>query len=288
MEKNPFSLFDFLGYFIPGAFGLFLFYFLQNINGLEYYFYYENIKTLNTDISIVHITFFVILSYTLGHILSFLSTLTIENFTVWMFGYPSKNLLLINGSGTYFEKKRKNENIDKKATFVSYSLRFLLFVFLSPISISSITIGKLLDLNNSVYKKSLGEPYINLIKTEIEVVFKRLNNNLQIDFINHDYNKLLIHYSYNVNAPHQPKLMNYVSLYGFLRVISLVFNLLSVFMFLKIFLFNENLNINLSEEFNNESIIFFISAFLTYISYLGYLKFYRRYTQENLMILLLK
>lgn len=287
MEKNPFSLFDFLGYFIPGAFSLFLFYFLQNNAGLEYYFEVDNIKNLNTDISILYITFFVILSYTLGHILSFLSTLTIENFAVWMLGYPSKNLLGIYGTEKYFEKKHKNQNIDKKATYLSYSLRFLLFVFLAPISFLSITIGKLLDLNNSVYKKSLKEPYISLIKTKIENLFRRLDNNLQIDFIKHDYNKLLIHHSYNINVPHQPKLMNYVSLYGFLRVVSFVLNLLSIFMLLKIFLFNENLNINLFEEFNNESIIFFISSFLTYITYLGYLKFYRRYTQENLMILLL-
>ncbi|MBC7847838.1 MAG: hypothetical protein H7Y10_15260 [Flavobacterium sp.] len=287
MEKNPFSLFDFLGYFIPGAFGLFLFYFLQNNAGLEYYFEVDNIKNLNTDISFLYITFFVILSYTLGHILSFLSTLTIENFAVWMLGYPSKNLLGIYGTEKYFEKKYKNLNINKKATYLSYSLRFLLFIFLAPISFLSITIGEVLDLNNSVYKKSLKEPYISLIKTKIEGLFRGLDNNLQIDLIKHDYNKLLIHHSYNINVPHQPKLMNYVSLYGFLRVISFLLNLLSIFMLLKIFLFNENLNINIFEEFNIESIILFISSFLTYITYLGYLKFYRRYTQENLMILLL-
>jgi len=288
MDKNPFSLFDFLGYFIPGAFALFLFYFSQNNIGLGYYFEVDNIRTLQNDISILYMTFFVILSYTLGHILSFLSTLTIENFTVWMFGYPSKNLLGIYNSGKYFKKKYKNKSIDKKSTFLSCVLRFLLFVFLAPISFSSITIGKLLDLNNSVYKKSLKQPYINLIKTEIKKLFSTLDNSLQIDFDNHDYNKLLIHHSYNINVPHQPKLMNYVSLYGFLRVICFVFNLLSFFIIIKIFFLNEKPNIDFHNDFSSDSIVFFVSSFFTYITYLSYLKFYRRYTQENLMILLLK
>ena len=289
MEKNPFSLFDFLGYFIPGAFGLFLVYFLQNANGLEFYFKFGNVKTLNTDISILYITFFVILSYTLGHILSLLSTFTIENFTVWMFGYPSKNLLDIGEKPKYFKRKMKNRTtINWKLTFLSYCLRALLFLFLAPISILSITMGNILNLNYSVYKKSLGKPYVKFIKKKIKTIFQSHKINYKLNFKKVDYNKLLIHHSYNINTAHQPKLMNYVSLYGFSRVISLVFNLLSIFMFLKIFLFDKKLNINLNNEFSADSIVFFISSFLTYITYLGYLKFYRRYTQENLMILLLK
>jgi hypothetical protein len=289
MEKNPFSLFDFLGYFIPGAFGLYLIYFLQNEEGLESYFKFDNVKTFNTDISILYITFFVIIAYTLGHILSFLSTLTIENFTVWMFGYPSKNLLGIIKADQYFEKKKNKDNTENLSlSLLSYILRSLLFIFLAPISILSVSIGNILNLNNSVYKKSLGKPYIKFIKKEINSIFQKHKNNYQMDFNKVDYNKLLIHHSYNINIPHQPKLMNYVSLYGFLRVISFVFNLLSLFMFLKIFFFNEKFYINLNDKFSADSIIFFISSSLTYIAYLGYLKFYRRYTQENLMILLLK
>ena len=289
MEKNPFSLFDFLGYFIPGAFALFLVYFLQNDNGLVFYFRIENVQSLNTDISILYITFFVILSYTLGHILSFLSTLTIENFTVWMFGYPSKNLLEIDRAANYFQKKMNTQStINWPITFLSYILRTLLFIFLAPISILSITVGNILNLNNSVYTKSLGEPYVTFTKKKIKSIFKRHKKNYIMDFEKVDYNKLLIHHSYNINTPHQPKLMNYVSLYGFLRVISLVFNFLSIFMFLKIFFFEGKLNLNLNNEFSTDSIFFFIASSLTYITYLGYLKFYRRYTQENLMILLLK
>lgn len=289
MEKNPFSLFDFLGYFIPGAFGLFLVYFLQNENGLQFYFNRENIETLNTDISILYLTFYTILAYTFGHILSFLSTLTIENFTVWMFGYPSKNLLNIHRTEKYFEEKLdNNNNIDKSTTYLSYFLRFSLLIFLAPISISSIIIGNILDLNNSIYKKPLKEPYVGFIKKKIKSIFKKHKKHYQLDFVKVDYNKLLIHHSYNFNLPHQPKLMNYVSLYGFLRVISFNFNLLSVFILLQIIFFSKDkLYINLKGDISGDLIVFLISSFMAYISYLGYLKFYRRYTQENLMILLL-
>lgn len=290
MEKNPFSLFDFLGYFIPGSFALYLVYFLQNDKGLEFYFKRENMMELTTDISLIYMTFFIILAYTLGHILSFLSTLTIENYTVWKLGFPSKNLLGIRTAGNYYVKKLKNQTtVDWVPTLLSYFLRFSLEVFLAPIALPSRTIGKVLDLNKSVYTKKLGEPYTALIKAKISKVFHQLDPSLVIDFISHDYNKLLIHHSYDVNASHQPKLMNYLALYGFLRVISLIFNILSLYLLLRVcFLSKEKLTIDFGLEPSVGFITFLISGFMAYVSYLGYLKFYRRYSQENLMILLLK
>lgn len=287
MDKNPFSLFDFLGYFIPGAFALFLIYFLQNDSGLEFYFKSSNIDTLKTDLSILYLTFFIILAYTLGHFLSFLSTLTIENFTVWMFGYPSKNILGVYRLEKYLERKMKNPlDIDWKITVLSFLLRLSLFAFLAPISITSLTIGNLLDLNNSIYKKPVKAPYVDLLRTKITQLFKKLDNTIQIDFRNHDYNKLLIHHSYHVCITHQSKLMNYIALYGFLRVMSLIFNILSIFLFYQ-FLNDEDLLINFKLKISEGFATFFTASFFAYVSYLGYLKFYRRYTQENLMILLL-
>lgn len=287
MEKNPFSLFDFLGYFIPGSFALFLIYFLQNDLGLEFYFKKANVDTLKTEISIIFMTFFIILAYMMGHILSFLSTLTIENFTLWMFGYPSKNLMNINMSKHYFEKKLKNSgSTNWTATLLSYTLRFLLAVFLAPIALLSITIGKVLDLNKSVYTKDIGEPYISLIKEKIIKRFHQLDPTLTLDFRKHDYNKLLIHHSYNINASHQPKLMNYVALYGFLRVISFILNLLSMYLLIDI-LSDDKFTVNFHKNFSAQLITFLVAVFITYVSYLGYLKFYRRYSQENLMIMLL-
>jgi tellurite resistance protein TehA-like permease len=104
--------------------------------------------------------------------------------------------------------------INWEVTLLSYSLRALLFIFLAPISILSITLKNILNLNYSVYKKSLGKLYKKFIKKKIKVFFQSHKINYKLDFKS-DYNKPLIHHSYNINTPHQPKLMNYVSLYGF-------------------------------------------------------------------------
>jgi len=276
MEKNPFSLFDFLGYFIPGAFFVFLCFFLQHDDGILYYLSLENIKKLDHNISIVYVTFFIIISYILGHILSFISTLTIENFTVWMFGFPSKNLLNIEDNVEYFSEK---ETVN--LTILSYILRFILLVFLLPISLFSITVGILFDLNRSVYTKNLGSPYVELITNRIQRIFKELGTKETSNLKDFDFHKLLIHYSYNINTPHQPKLMNYVALYGFLRVCSLIFNILSLYLLVLLFFYTNELKIQ-------DYLFCFASSILSYITYLGYLKFYRRYSQENLMILLLE
>ncbi|MDM1353274.1 hypothetical protein [Myroides marinus] len=276
MEKNPFSLFDFLGYFIPGAFFMFLCFFLQQQGGILYYLKVKNIQEFNDNVSIIYATFFVIFSYILGHILSFLSTLTIENFTVWMFGFPSKNLLKFEKEKKYFVEK---DNCC--LTILSYILRLLLFLFLLPISFFSITIGKLFDLNRSVYTKSLDDIYIKLIKSRVYHIFKKMGKKGEVSLEKFDFHKLLIYYSYNTNISHQPKLMNYVALYGFLRVCCLIFNILSLYFLVLIFIDSE-------EKTISDCIICLVSSILAYITYLGYLKFYRRYSQENLMILLLE
>lgn len=276
MDKNPFSLFDFLGYFIPGAFALFLVFFLQHQCGLLYYFDLTNIPNLNREISLVYLIFFIILSYTLGHILSMVSALTIERFTVKMFDYPSKNLLNNDSEKSWIKNYFFDKKEQSRESYFSIVLLILLFVFLLPISILTVILGTIFKLNQSIYTKSLDNHYIKMIKSNVEKIFK--NHDHELDFNKEDYHKLLIFYSYDINQAHQPKLMNYVALYGFLRVISFILNCLSLVLVYELIL-----------DFRNfQKIVLTIVVFLlSYFSYLGYLKFYRRYSQENLMILLL-
>ena len=71
MEKNPFSLYDFLGYFIPGAFSLYLIILAQNSNGFFYYFDINNIQNLSNNITIIYIVFFIIVSYIIRSYIEF-------------------------------------------------------------------------------------------------------------------------------------------------------------------------------------------------------------------------
>ncbi len=281
MDKNPFSLYDFLGYFIPGSFALYLIILAQNPNGFVSYFDLNCIQYLTNDISFIYIIFFIIVAYILGHTLSFISTLTVENFTIWLLGYPSKNLLGVK-RGKYFSKKIENNRTLILQTILSYLFRSILLIILLPISIFVFSVGYFLGINYTAFSKDIKEPYIDMIKCKISVLFS--NHNKVIDIHKDDFHKYLIHYCYDKCPSHQSKLMNYVALYGFLRVITLILNFFSVFQLCNL-LMNYKLNIN--EGSIIPLLIFISTSFITYISYLSYLKFYRRYSQENLMILLL-
>ena len=91
-----------------------------------------------------------------------------------------------------------------------------------------------------------------------------------------------MHYNYEHYAKHVRKYDNYIALYGFLRSLSLLCS--SIF----IFLFIAELKTIDSNDTIDWKAIFVLSALfcVTYLYYLGFIKFYRRYTLENLMSIL--
>ena len=92
-----------------------------------------------------------------------------------------------------------------------------------------------------------------------------------------DYSRIAYHYYiHNQNAVFIQKVNNYVALYGFLRVITLILNITAMSVMIGSFfkgVFVEN--------------VWFIVLlmFVTYVSFLAYIKFYRRYTLEIFMFL---
>jgi len=96
MEKNPFSLYDFLGYLFPGLLSLLAIrYFIYT--PCDDYFSTESFpKIFQWNESIEKwelIAVFVIFSYVAGHIISYLSSVVVEYFATRTFGYPSAYLL---------------------------------------------------------------------------------------------------------------------------------------------------------------------------------------------------
>lgn len=82
-RQNPFSLYDFIGYFIPGAAFFFLLTFFDYLSDkkLNLCDWFNNLAKLSTQSflhSLIFLTFFFILSYILGHIISILSNIIIE------------------------------------------------------------------------------------------------------------------------------------------------------------------------------------------------------------------
>ena len=96
-NKNPFSTFDFLGYFIPGAFAIGLMYILSNGFQFDKSLMPPSIETLR-EMLLLHegyvIFMLIFSSYIIGHLISYLSSVTVELFYIWCYGYTTDYLLL--------------------------------------------------------------------------------------------------------------------------------------------------------------------------------------------------
>lgn len=279
MDKNPFSLFDFLGYFIPGAFATYLFVLLQEKTNKIYilnYFDLENLIDSNSimtkEINLLSIIFYTITAYTLGHLLSYISTKLIENYTLYTYGYPSK--LLLQNFMNKEDLKKKNK------PFVNFCVNVLIF----PIYLVDLFLKK--QKGKISYQKSLGEPYEKFLTKKIIKIFRKFDKQYDLKKLSKDdFHQYFIYYCYENTKYHHNKLMNYVALYGFLRVITLILNFVSIYSIIisTYLIYNEY-------DFYNfyKTVILNIALVITtYLFFLSYLKFYKRYTKENLMLLLL-
>lgn len=278
MEKGPFSLYDFMGYFFPGALSLYLIILSQNDIGS--YFskdFFLNVNKKFIELPLYMILFYVIISYCLGHFLSFFSTLTIEKYTRILYDDPSKILI----SDKPFQQKSLKE---LKINF----FRFIIFLLIWPLILSDLFIVRIAKFDHS-YLRNIDEPYNSLIKKRINKVFENIGYEGDIfENSKNNFHQFLIHYNYEFTKYHGHKLMNYVSLYGFLRVITLISSL-----FLNYVLINYINTHKIQLDFQGVcNFMLFLCCLLscgliTFVFYLGYLKFYKRYTLENLMLVLI-
>lgn len=122
-KQNPFSLYDFLGYLIPGALLIYAFLIIRFINRASKFDVDLLIENLSR-VKLENIFPFIIAAYALGHILSYASSITIESYANWKYGYPSKYLLQSQkdrkdkkkSRHSYWKKFKNNEN--KRHNFI--------------------------------------------------------------------------------------------------------------------------------------------------------------------------
>lgn len=294
MSKNPFSLYDFMGYLFPGLFFIIIMVYVCHED-----FDVANIfrlKALVDAIGIGKPTFdldksilIIILGYVTGHFVSYASSLTIESFANNTFGYPSEyllhgnNLTWWNMLSKYFQC-RANSSIPllkRIKVFCKFLLKILVFIFLFPISIMVFTIGWLVDVNAYITRPIDGYLKTSILKKQYELAQK-----LDIQYadvnIKCDYHRLVMHYVY-INVPEcQRKVDNYISLYGFLRAITFVFCIC-----FDCCLLYAIKGIDFQASINWRLIIELVILYsMCILSFLGFVKFYRRQTLENLMTLL--
>lgn len=311
--SKQFSLYDFLGYFIPGAVVIYI-----GVYILQSFEIYDQIiidkpKYDSITLSVV----FIVFSYVIGHAVNYLSSITIEKYSIWIFGYPSKYLLgkqnynyfksikdctLVHNRFVkcflvklvkfisilpYHEKILTNtffrsiKCLKHYPYFISVFWRSLLWLFILPISLQDFIFGKIFKLR-LLYTNPLDDKLIQIIKDKK----RQLLLNLQIinkdeGDVDFDFNRVLYHYYFEKCQNHVSKFENYIALYGFTRSISMILNLACyVYVFMLFFQKLENIDIY-------NMIILILLLLFSYLFYMAFLKFYRKYTVECLMCLVI-
>lgn len=269
IRQNPFSLYDFLGYLIPGAITIYSYLiiaYFKSTDDIDLDCLIESIGTYSLDTLFL----FIVLSYTLGHLLSFLSSISIENYGNRMYGYPSKYILGIDHDNFF------NKNQNWKSVF----WRSILIIILFPIFLPDLLLGRVLGLSKS-YAKSLDEDLKNIVINRISQILQVIGGSkYDADFVSEakefDFNRIISHYAYEHTDYHHARMSNYVALYGFLRTLALIFNSLFWYVLINVISNNSYSGVNI--------LILSLLILMSYILFMAFMKFYRRYTLEGIMI----
>ncbi|GLU43876.1 hypothetical protein [Allomuricauda sp. NBRC 101325] len=268
IKQNPFSLYDFLGYFVPGAILVYFYLILDFLENNENQFKLSRFLADTGNLKLDQILFFIIISYALGHLVNFISSITIEKYAIWKYDYPSKYLLNLKLKGYWANGLIRN------------SWRILMPIILFPIAKLDFILGDILQFKD-FYTRKLDDFLIGLIKEKgqkllnklftNESMNERINNNVE----EYDFFRLFAHYTFEHSKSHQFKIVNYVALYGFLRVLSLITVIVFWFLFFSMIIKTIPFNIW----------VLFIVSIVSYIFFMAFMKFYRRYTLEGLMLI---
>lgn len=268
-RQNPFSLYDFLGYFVPGASLLYALLFLFSPATDMASFAQQLSSSVSFDHAEVYVPF-VLGSYIAGHLLSFASSVTVERYSLWQLGYPSK----------YLTGHTPPPYISwAKQSLAQILGRLVVPLLLTPISILDFVIGKWLRLRE-VYADSLDPLLTGVIRRKVLVLLEsklEAGPTTEIAARDQDYFRLAYHYTLEHAPAHAPKMQNYVALYGFTRTMALLF----------VIAWWADLTHAITHCQPLPRTVAELSALaaLGYLMYMNFNKFYRRFSLEVLMAL---
>ena len=162
MKQHPFSLYDFIGYFVPGALLIYMYYFFNAFNSLNSFTLNGVIESL-PSIKAEGVILVLILSYILGHLSSFISSITVEKYAVWKYGYPSKYLL-----GLKIPKYT-----DHFKTFKGFFWGIITFFILLSTTLPDCFFGRWFGFKD-FYVRKLDSHLTKVIKFKVEQLYYRL------------------------------------------------------------------------------------------------------------------
>lgn len=295
IEKNPFSLYDFLGHFIPGALFLIIFFtMLQGYNESDF----ENFSTLkfydistythllkgisNFNMGFISVSF-ILSAYISGNVISYISSQTIEKILTRMFGYPSKWLLEKEDHKKCIWKNyfNINRNLSVKAKLGLIFLLIVNIIITFPVCLL-ISICEMSFEITKYITNPLDDKIISAIKNKEELLAKKL---LIDDYSKiNDFHRVIMHYVYMNLEKSDIKTDNYIALYGFFRSITLILCLYFDFL---VVMGIKSITYTYNTIIDFQSIIFIATiGMLSFIIFMAFVKFYRRFTLENYMMLL--
>lgn len=252
IDQNPFSVYDFLGYTVPGAAFLFAIecYPIAPILGLRT----PDLFAMQDTRKIVT---FIVCAYICGHALSFLSSVFVERYSVWRYDYPSKYLLCLKAGAS--SDTCTHGYISPKSAV----LRTVVGLVLAPVVVLDYIVDVAFDRK---HVKALDNHLCEDIKASLRSVLGKFDLPSDGDFLRSAY-----HVTVELAPAHLPKMQNYVALYGFVRVVSFALSLIT---WILVFgAFSQDLPFRWAIATATGAFLFF----------LAFIKFYRRFTLEVLM-----
>ena len=291
MNKNPFSIYDFLGYLFPGLIFLVIIFFISQTKSapIDDYFDFSKYKVLlksGKEYDWWESTVFIIVSsYVVGHIVAYLSSSIVEYFPNHLFGYPSHYLL---------HEEENNYSAVFSRYFSSPTCgnviwRILVMLILLPVTFVILVLGIKLSLINFIVR-----PLDDYVRNSILCKLNKLSDTLSLQQpdvnSNADYHRIVMHYVYLNITNSQRKVDNYVAMYGFLRAITLIVCIFIDYMLVDQVLYSIGVLKENGVEHSfinwNGIWIFIGMVVVANLLYMAFVKFYRRFTLENYMALL--
>lgn len=267
MEKqNPFSLYDFLGYFIPGSITLFGVITIVALSKQPVSLddFLKSFQVLGRPELYFPL---ILLAYVVGHILSFLSSITIEKYSTWLLGYPSRYLLGFEPKG-FFDVKRPR--------WTRIGVRLFVALLIVPVAAMDLILGVWLKMR-LLYAKPLDPLLCDILKRKIRALAESEADEPDVFAKEGDFFRFVYHYALEHSKAHFAKMQNYVALYGLLRSLSLA---AVIFFWVAVFL---ALRQTLPVGF--ELLLPAVLALAAFVLYADFMKFYRRFSLEAMMAL---
>lgn len=278
LENLPFTVYDVVGYLVPGYFAIWCFAafspeFIQLNIRVESVLNFEN-DLLNGGSTIVML---LIVSYALGHLIGFLSSITVEKFANHYTDYPSRYLI----EAYRFRGPIRDNTVVRNAARDWHKFR-LLAVHLLMVSVIIPLWVMILSGWFSALIKPLPQNILSQLSSKYEQITQRVGS-LKAD---DNWFKFVEYYVINNQPSALARMYNYVTIYGFLRNACFVSCCMANILLLDAFFEIKPNSGSHMPRFAFEIRIFLASVVMSFLSFgflLAFIKFYRRYSEEGVL-----